>query len=117
MREELEKLKNDLECKKTYSNKDLLVIPNKITNTLEILLPKREEKQNKNNANRLYRNLKDETVKIIIKKGFVYVLPKRYGFNYKTLDYVLQEEEKMYFLDELKEIEENLNSLKSSKNR
>ncbi len=119
-RENLERIKKYLNQEaETYSNQDLVVIQNKQTERYEILIPKRETKQHQKKENRVYRNLKGENAKIIIQKGFVYVIPKKYSFNFKMLANVLNEEEKNYTVNELREMEERINDskLKSSRQR
>lgn len=109
-RESLERIKGDLNQEfKNYSNQDLVVIFNKETEKYEILVPKRGEKQYQNKKNRVYRNLYGQNVKIIMQKGFVYIIPKKYGFRFKVLASILNEEEKNYTLNELQEIEEMIN--------
>lgn len=118
MREELEKFKSNLESMKTYSKNSLVLVFNQETARYEILYPKNKEAvQNKTSI--LYKNLKGEEVKIITKKGYIGIKPKKYIFkNRNLLKTFLFIEKEFYFFEELKEMEEQLNQeLKSSRNR
>lgn len=111
MKEELEKLKNDLEEMKLYSKSDMIAVFNRETDKYEILIPKRGEKIHQNSTNSIYINLKREQVKIIYKKNFIAIKPNKYSYKFfmSLKDNPLLEK-KFYSLEELEKIEELLNS-------
>lgn len=118
MKEQLENLKNDLEQLKIYSKKSLLLVFNQDTKKYEILYLKNEE-TTLNQTSTQYKNLNGEVIKIISKKGYLGIKPKKYSFkNRNLLKTILACGKEFYFLEELKEIEEQLNQdLKNSRNR